>query len=79
MLIKFAEDTNLNLAMNKAKQERYWTVEPYSAKDFALFSDFESELENHLQEKMDILQLLWNADTEEEHIHLSYIHEIESL
>ena len=51
------KDTNFNLAMNKAKQERDWTVEPYSAKAFALFSDFESELENYLQEQMGILAL----------------------
>jgi len=60
-VIEIVKDTNFNLAMNKAKQERDWTVEPYSAKDFALFSDFESELENYLQEQMGILQLLWNA------------------
>ena len=63
--------------MNKAKQERDWTVEPYAAKDFALFSDFEAELEHHLEEKMGLLKILWNADSALELKHLGYVQKIE--
>ena len=63
--------------MNKAKQERDWTVEPYAAKDFALFSDFEAELEHHLEEKMGLLKILWNADSALELKHLDYVQKIE--
>jgi len=63
--------------MNKAKQERDWAVEPYAAKDFALFSDFEAELEHHLEEKMGLLKILWNADSALELKHLDYVQKIE--
>ena len=51
---------------SKGKQERDWSVQPYSLADVEVFPTFVSELEDHLTDKDGILRLLWNANSEED-------------
>ena len=51
---------------SKGKQERNWSVQPYSLADVEVFPTFVSELEGHLTDKDGILRLLWKANSEED-------------
>ena len=51
---------------SKGKQERDWSVQPYSLADVEVFPTFVSELEDHLTVKDGILRLLWNANSDED-------------
>ena len=51
---------------SKGKQERDWSVQPYSLADVEIFPTFVSKLEDHLTDKDGILRLLWNANSDED-------------